>query len=137
MISVQNVHKSFGDQDVLKGISADFEAGQCNLIIGRSGSGKTVLIKCMVGLLTPEIGHIYYDGKDITVMNEDQRKEQRRELGMLFQGNALFDSMTVEQNIKFPLDMFTKMTEAEKRDRVNFWLEKVNLPRSTAQFPAW
>lgn len=136
MISVQDVHKSFGDQHVLKGISAEFEAGKCNLIIGRSGSGKTVLIKCMVGLMTPEEGHIFYDGKDITQMNEDQRKMQRRELGMLFQGNALFDSMTVEQNIKFPLDMFTSMTEAEKKDRVNFWLEKVNLPGANPKFPS-
>ena len=136
MIRVENVHKSFGEQHVLKGIDAEFEAGKANLIIGRSGSGKTVLIKCMVGLLKPEEGHIYYDGVDITTMTEKELKLKRRELGMLFQGNALFDSMTVEQNIRFPLDMFTSMNDAEKLDRVNFWLEKVNLPGVNKKYPS-
>ena len=119
MIEVKDVRKAFGTQEVLKGISVLFEAGKNNLIIGKSGSGKTVLLKCIVGLLTPTDGHIFFDGKDYVAMGMNDKNEIRRELGMLFQGGALFDSLTVEENVRFPLDMFTKMPMSEKKDRVN------------------
>jgi phospholipid/cholesterol/gamma-HCH transport system ATP-binding protein len=114
MIEVIDIHKQFGEQKVLKGISSVFEDGKCNLVIGKSGSGKTVLIKTMVGLVEPDSGDVKYDGRSFTQMNKKDRTILRREIGMLFQGSALFDSMTVEENIRFPLDMFTDMTEAEK-----------------------
>ncbi|HLZ87180.1 MAG TPA: ATP-binding cassette domain-containing protein, partial [Puia sp.] len=109
---------------------------KCNLIIGTSGSGKTVLMKCLVGLFEPDSGEIVYDGKNFSEMNEEHRKELRQNIGMLFQGSALFDSMTVEQNIMFPLDMFTKNTPAEKLKRVNEVLERVNLEGANSKFPA-
>ena len=108
MIEIKNVSKSFGDKEILKNISAVMKTGMTNLIIGTSGSGKTVLQKCMVGLFEVDSGDIVFDGKDLTTMSEEQRKELRQQIGMLFQGSALFDSMTVQQNVKFPLDMFTK-----------------------------
>jgi phospholipid/cholesterol/gamma-HCH transport system ATP-binding protein len=111
MIEVNNIEKSFGTLQVLKGVSARFESGKCNLIIGKSGSGKTVFLKNMVGLLTPDVGDIMYDGRSFNNMSKQERKEIRREIGMLFQGSALFDSMTVEDNIKFTLYMFSTMTE--------------------------
>lgn len=127
MIELKNIEKSFGDRMILNDINAVMEAGKCNLIIGASGSGKTVLTKCMVDLFQPDKGEIIYDGKNITTMETDERKLLRQQIGMLFQGSALFDSMTVEQNVMFPLDMFSKQTLAQKRKRVDEVLEKVNL----------
>ncbi len=135
MIEIKNIKKSFGGTPVLKGVSATFESGKCNLIIGKSGSGKTVTLKCMVGLIEPDEGYILFDGRNTTEMDFTARKEVRKEIGMLFQGTALFDSLSVEANIKFPLDMFTKMTAEEKRDRVNFCLERVNLPNTNKKYP--
>ena len=136
MIEVRNIYKSFGEQQVLKGISSCFEDGQTNLIIGRSGSGKTVLLKCIVGLLDPTDGNVYYDGRDFTSMNFKQKQKVRTEIGMLFQGNALFDSLSVEENIRFPLDMFTNFTAKEKLDRVNFCLERVHLQNVNHKYPS-
>ncbi|HMV13953.1 MAG: ATP-binding cassette domain-containing protein [Chitinophagales bacterium] len=136
MIEVKDVHKSFGSQHVLKGVSSLFEAGKNNLIIGKSGSGKTVLLKCIVGLLNPTEGHVLFDGKDYVAMNIEQKNEIRRELGMLFQGGALFDSLTVEENVRFPLDMFTKMAMSDKKDRVNEVLKRVNLVNANAKYPS-
>lgn len=121
---------------MLNGVSARMNAGQCNLIIGSSGSGKTVLMKCLVGLFQPDSGDISYSGQSFTQMNGDQRKEIRKEIGMLFQGSALFDSMTVEENILFPLNMFTDWDSKKKRTRVNEVLERVNLNGSNKKFPA-
>ena len=136
MIELKNVHKSFDDQHVLKGISTEFEAGQTNLVIGASGSGKSVLMKSMVGLLTPESGQILYDNRDFHQLDYKQIRQVRREIGMLFQGNALFDSSTVQENIEFPLKMFTDMTPAERRERVDFCLEQVHLEGINNKFPA-
>ncbi|MCS6934659.1 MAG: ATP-binding cassette domain-containing protein [Chitinophagales bacterium] len=135
MIEIKNITKSFGKQQVLKGVSAVFDTGKCNLIIGKSGSGKTVTLKCMVGLFEPDSGSIEFDGRNITAMNFKERKEVRREIGMLFQGTALFDSMTVEENVRFPLDMFTSQSESEKRDRVNFCLKRVNMENTNKKYP--
>lgn len=121
---------------MLRGIDATFEPGKISLIIGGSGSGKSTLLKCMVGLHTPEQGKVLYDGKDFTRMNFEERIPIRKEIGMLFQNSALFDSMTVEQNIIFPLDMFTDMSRAEKIDRANFCLERVNLAGRNKLYPA-
>ena len=136
MIEVQNIHKTFGDNHVLRGISAEFKEGMCNLIIGGSGSGKTTLLKCMVGLHEPEQGSVIYDGRDFTRMNFQTRIDIRTEIGMLFQGSALFDSMTVEENIMFPINMFTEQHRKEKLDRVNFCLERVNLAGKNKLYPA-
>lgn len=136
MIEIKNISKSFGDKQILNNVSAVMETGLTNLIIGTSGSGKTVLQKCMVGLFEVDKGEIVFDGKDLTTMVEEERKELRQQIGMLFQGSALFDSMTVEQNIKFPLDMFTKWTYAKKIDRVNDVLERVNLKGTNRKYPA-
>lgn len=136
MIEVINVNKTFGDNQVLKDVSTSFEKGKVNLIIGQSGQGKSVLAKCVVGLHEVDSGQILYDGRDFTKMDRLQRKEIRQEIGMLFQGSALFDSMTVEQNIMFPLTMFTKMTRKEMQDRVDFCLERVNLAGRNKLFPA-
>lgn len=127
MIEVQNISKSFGDIQVLDDISVKFERGKNNLIIGASGSGKSVLTKCIVGLHIPDEGRVLYDGRDLTHMKFRQRKEIRREIGMLFQGTALFDSMTVEENVKFPLKMHSQQSEKEMIERVNFCLDQVNL----------
>ena len=135
MIEIKNIKKNFGSQQVLKCISASFENGKCNLIIGKSGSGKTVTLKCMVGLFEPDEGTILYDGRNITDMDFHARKDIRREIGMLFQGTALFDSLTVEENVQFPLDMFTNQTTAEKLERVNFCLGRVNLPNTNKKYP--
>jgi phospholipid/cholesterol/gamma-HCH transport system ATP-binding protein len=136
MIEVKNIKKGFGDKTVINDVSAVFQTGKCNLIIGTSGSGKTVLMKCLVGLFEPDSGEITYDGQNFSEMNTDQRSALRQQIGMLFQGSALFDSMTVEQNVKFPLDMFTKSSEAEKLKRVNEVLDRVNLKDTNAKFPA-
>lgn len=135
MIEIKNIKKNFGSQQVLKGISASFESGKCNLIIGKSGSGKTVTLKCMVGLFEPDEGTILYDDRNITDMDFHARKDIRREIGMLFQGTALFDSLTVEENVQFPLDMFTNQSAAEKLERVNFCLGRVNLPNTNKKYP--
>lgn len=136
MIEIKDIYKSFGENEVLKGISGKFEEGITNLIIGGSGSGKTTLLKCMIGLHQPDQGTVYYDGREFTQLNFEQRIEIRKEIGMLFQGSALFDSMTVEENIMFPLNMFTEQTHSEKLDRVNFCLERVNLEGKNKLFPA-
>lgn len=136
MIEVRNIDKSFGDNHVLHDISATFDKGQVNLIIGQSGQGKSVLTKCIVGLHQPDNGDVIYGGKDFTKMDRRQKVDVRKEIGMLFQGSALFDSMTVEENIMFPLTMFTNMTRKEKLDRVNFCLDRVNLEGRNGLFPA-
>src|SRR5437762_3210022 len=128
MIEIRDVKKSFGEKEVLRGISGIFERGKTSLVIGTSGSGKTVLMKCMVGLMQPSSGNILYNGSiDFVNLDEKDKKEIRKEIGMLFQGAALFDSMTVQQNIMFPLNMFTSQTLREKLKQVNFCLERVNL----------
>lgn len=136
MIEVRNIHKIFGTHHVLDGISAEFLPGKTNLIIGGSGSGKTTLLKCMVGLHEPNKGKVVYDGRDFTDMDFEERISIRKEIGMLFQGAALFDSMTVEENILFPLNMFTTQSLREKKDRANFCLERVNLAGKNALYPA-
>ena len=136
MIEARGINKQFGEHQVLKNVTCSFEKGKTNLIIGQSGSGKTVLMKCLVGLFEVDQGMVVYDGRDFTKMNFGQRKEHRREIGMLLQGGALFDSMTVEENIMFPLNMFTKQTLTEKRDRVNFVLQRVNLPEAGRLMPS-
>jgi phospholipid/cholesterol/gamma-HCH transport system ATP-binding protein len=136
MIELRNIKKGFGDKEILKGISAVLETGKTNLIIGTSGSGKTVLQKCLVGLFEADEGEILYDGQNFSTMNEEERKELRQQIGMLFQGSALFDSMTVERNVKFPLDMFTKWDHKKKVDRVNEVLERVNLKDTNRKYPS-
>lgn len=136
MIEVQNINKTFGDKHVLKGISTTFDQGKVNLIIGQSGSGKSVLTKCVIGLFHPDTGKVFFNGRDFTEMDRNSKKEVRKEIGMLFQGSALFDSMTVEENVMFPLTMFTNMTKEEKLDRVNFCLSRVNLNNTNHLFPS-
>jgi phospholipid/cholesterol/gamma-HCH transport system ATP-binding protein len=136
MIEVKNVVKSFGEKTILNDVNAVMEAGKCNLIIGTSGSGKTVLMKCMVGLFEVDGGEILYSGNRFSGIEDEARKEIRKQIGMLFQGSALFDSMTVEQNVTFPLDMFGTMSAAEKKRRVDEVLERVNLKDAHKKFPA-
>ena len=136
MIEINTISKSFANQKVLSDISAVFETGKVNLIIGESGKGKSVLAKCMVGLLEVDSGQVLFDGRDFIAMDREGRTTLREEIGMLFQGAALFDSMTVEDNIMFPLSMFTNMTKAEKLARVNFCLERVNLSGRNDLFPS-
>src|SRR5258707_2368855 len=136
MIEVKNIQKGFADKTVIENVSAVMKSGQCNLIIGASGSGKTVLMKCMVGLFEPDGGDVLYSGSDFTAMDNDAKTEIRKEIGMLFQGSALFDSLTVEKNIMFPLNMFTDWTYQKKRDRVNEVLDRVNLKDTNKKFPA-
>lgn len=136
MIEVKNVTKSFDGKTILHNINAEFYNGKTNLIIGQSGSGKTVLVKSIIGLVTPEEGEVLYDGRDFLKMTPLQKKDLRTELGMLFQGSALFDNETVLGNVMFPLKMFSKMTNAEMRDRAQFCLERVNLKGADNKFPA-
>ena len=136
MIEIKNVKKSFGEKMVLQDVSFTMEAGKTNLIIGTSGSGKTVLMKIMIGLFSPDAGEVLYEGKDITRMDTKQLKEIRRSVGMLFQGSALFDSKNVEENVMFPLDMFTNDSEGDKLKRVNEVLERVNLKDVNRKFPS-
>jgi len=136
MIEVIGLNKSFGKAQVLHDINTSFDQGKVNLIIGQSGQGKSVLAKCIVGLHTPESGQILFDGRDFLEMSRTERTEIRKEIGMLFQGSALFDSMTVEQNVMFPLSMFTKMTKKEMLDRANFCLDRVNLIDKNKLLPA-
>lgn len=135
MIEARNISKSFGDNQVLKNISVQFEKGKTNLIIGKSGSGKTVLMKCLVGLHEVDKGHVLFDERNFSEMNFSERKSIRKEIGMLFQGGALFDSMTVEENVMFPLTMYTNKTPEEKKERVNFCLEWVNLDKANKLYP--
>jgi phospholipid/cholesterol/gamma-HCH transport system ATP-binding protein len=136
MIRAENIRKKFSEQEVLKGISATFESGKTNLIIGRSGAGKTVLLKILVGLIEPTSGNVWYDNVNYTQLDKKDVRNIRMQVGMLFQGSALFDSMSIEQNIRFPLDMFTTMTKKEKDDQVNFCLERVNLTGVNTKFPS-
>lgn len=136
MIRVENICKSFNGNVVLENISHEFLPGKTNLVIGRSGSGKTVLLKILVGLLQPGSGKVWYENIDFSSLDKKEVRTLRMEVGMLFQGSALFDSMTVEQNIRFPLDMFTNWTTKEKLDRVNYCLERVNLTGVNNKFPS-
>lgn len=136
MIEVRNVRKSFGDKEILKDVSFTMYTGKTNLIIGASGSGKTVMMKCMIGLIRPDQGAILYHGEDITKMDEKELIEIRRQIGMLFQGSALFDSMTVQENVMFPLNMFTQDNFKKKLERVNEVLAKVELTDANKKYPA-
>lgn len=136
MIEARHISKSFGDKQVLKDVSVTFEPGKTNLIIGQSGSGKTVLMKCVVGLFDVDSGEVDYDGRIYSAMKFKEKKEIRKELGMLFQGGALFDSLTVQENIMFPLNMFTKQSFKEKLDRVNFCLRRVDLKDANELMPS-
>jgi phospholipid/cholesterol/gamma-HCH transport system ATP-binding protein len=136
MIEVIDIHKSFGEQEVLKGVSASFHKGQTSMIIGSSGSGKTVFLKCLLGLFSPDSGDICYDNRHYRDMSLSEKRGLRKEMGMVFQGGALFDSQTIEDNIKFPLKMFTDQSEEEMRDRVNFVLNRVKLENVNQKFPA-
>lgn len=136
MVRAEKVLKTFGDQPVLKGIDFLFEEGKTNLIIGRSGAGKTVLLKILVGLQIPTSGTVWYDEVNFTALNKQEMRSIRMKIGMLFQGSALFDSLTVEENIRFPLDMFTPMSLKEKVERVNYCLERVNLAGNNKKFPS-
>lgn len=136
MIEVKDVTKSFDDRTVLHNVSATFYTGKTNLIIGQSGSGKTVLMKSLVGLMTPEHGEILFDGRNLLAMNQHQVKELRKEIGMLFQGSALFDSETVLGNVMFPLQMFTEMAYDEMVDRAQFCIDRVNLSGAEKKYPS-
>ncbi|MEL4455815.1 ABC transporter ATP-binding protein [Lutimonas vermicola] len=136
MIEVKDIHKSFGDHHILKGVSATFHKGQTSMIIGSSGSGKTVFLKCLLGLFAPEQGDICYDDRYYSKMTLSEKRELRKEIGMVFQGGALFDSETIEDNIKFPLKMFTDQTGEEMKERVNFVLNRVHLENVNDKFPA-
>lgn len=136
MIQIEHIYKSFGSNEVLKGIDATFEPGKVSLIIGGSGSGKSTLLKCMVGLHEPDKGRVLFNGQDFSKLSFEDRIPIRKEIGMLFQNSALFDSMTVEQNIIFSLDMFTEMSKSEKLDRANFCLERVNLKGRNQLYPS-
>ncbi len=136
MIETREISKSFADKLVLDKVSVSFKQGQTNLVIGQSGSGKTVLIKCLVGLFEADEGQVIYDGRSFTDMTDKHRMEIRQEVGMLFQGGALFDSKNVEENVMFPLSMFTKMSWEEKRERVNFCLKRVNLENVNKLLPS-
>jgi len=136
MIELENIKKAFGDNHVLKGISASFKPGQVNMIIGSSGTGKSVLLKCIVGLIDPDEGAVLYNDRDFIHATRDQKIEVRREIGMLFQGAALFDSKNVEENVRFPLDVLTKTPQGEKMDRVNEVLERVGLADTNKLMPS-
>jgi phospholipid/cholesterol/gamma-HCH transport system ATP-binding protein len=136
MIVVENISKSFNNETVLHNISTVFEQGKTNLIIGQSGSGKTVLVKCIIGLHEVDSGRIFYHDRDFVAMSLKEKQAIRREIGNLFQGGALFDSFTVEENVRFPLDMFSNMTAKEKQDRVDFCLDHVHLEKAHKLYPA-
>ena len=136
MIVVENLEKSFGEVQILKGISTTFEKGKTNLIIGQSGSGKTVFLKCLLGLFEPDSGTISYDGQIYSELSDSQKRDLRADMGMVFQGGALFDSMTIAENVMFPLRMFTKQAKSEMEDRVNVVLKRVNLPDAHQKMPS-
>lgn len=136
MIKVENIYKRFGDEEVLKGITTTFQKGKTNVIIGQSGSGKTVFMKCLLGLFAPEEGRIFYEDMAIQDMDKDQKSELRQKMGMLFQGGALFDSMNIEENVMFPLQMFSRNSRAEMMERVNEVLKRVNLENVNKKLPS-
>ncbi|GAL61371.1 methionine ABC transporter ATP-binding protein [Algibacter lectus] len=136
MIEVKDLQKSFGEAHILKGITTTFEKGKTNLIIGQSGSGKTVFLKCLLGLFDYEEGSIAYDGHIFSKLTEDEKRNMRAKIGMVFQGSALFDSMTIAENVMFPLQMFTKQSKSEMQDRVDFVLKRVNLPDAHNKMPS-
>jgi len=136
MIEVKNLHKSFGKAHILKGISTTFEKGKTNLIIGQSGSGKTVFLKCLLGLFEHEKGTIAYEGRIMSELTPNEKRDLRAQIGMVFQGSALFDSMTIAENVMFPLRMFTKQSKREMEDRVDFVLKRVNLPNAHNKMPS-
>lgn len=136
MIEINNIHKSFNGRVVLDGISGKFSKGETTLVIGASGTGKSVLLKCMLDLISPEQGSVKYDGREFLKINEEDRKDIRRDMGVLFQGGALFDSKTVTENIRFPLDMLTEMSNSEKKDRIEFCLQKVGLEGTGLRMPS-
>ncbi|MGB1323492.1 MAG: ABC transporter ATP-binding protein [Flavobacteriaceae bacterium] len=136
MIKVTDLHKSFGNVEVLKGISTTFEQGKTNLIIGQSGSGKTVFLKCLLGLFDYNEGSIDYDDQKFTKLSEDQKRNLRSKIGMVFQGSALFDSMTIAENVMFPLRMFANLSESEMQDRANIVLKRVNLDNAQHKMPS-
>ncbi|KAB7730454.1 ATP-binding cassette domain-containing protein [Rudanella paleaurantiibacter] len=136
MIQIKNISKTFGDRKVLDDISATFKPGNTSLIIGGSGTGKSVLLKCMIGLVTPEQGEVLYDGRDFLKGDEETVKAIRREMGVLFQGSALFDSKNVIDNVRFPLEMLTDMSESEKEDRAQFCLQRVGLEQAATRMPS-
>mgnify|MGYP000029431404 FL=1 len=136
MIEVKNLHKSFGDTHILKGITTTFEKGKTNLIIGQSGSGKTVFLKCLLGLFDYEKGSIAYEGEIFSQLSDDEKRNMRAKIGMVFQGSALFDSMTIAENVMFPLQMFTKQSKSEMQDRADFVLKRVNLPDAHNKMPS-
>lgn len=136
MIEVNDIYKSFGDTHVLKGISTVFDKGKTNLVIGQSGSGKTVFLKCLLGLFSPDKGTISHDGKIYSQLSAKDQRNLRQDMGMVFQGNALFDSLTVEGNVMFPLEMFTKQSQSEMQDRADFVLKRVNLIDAHKKYPS-
>ena len=136
MIEVENIHKSFGDNKVLKGIFTSFEKGKTSLIIGQSGSGKTVFLKCLLGLFNLDAGNILYDQDNYANLTLKKKRKLREKMGMVFQGSALFDSMDVADNVRFPLDMFTKQTDEEKKERVHSVLKRVNIVNAESKFPS-
>lgn len=136
MIEVKQLHKSFGNTEVLKGISTSFDKGKTNLIIGQSGSGKTVFMKCLLGLIEPDSGTICYNNQVYSELNPSEQRNLRQEMGMVFQGSALFDSMTVAGNVMFPLEMFTRQAQSEMQDRVDLVLKRVNLIDAHHKFPS-
>ena len=136
MITVKHISKSFSDVQILKDISFVFETGKTNLIIGKSGSGKSVLTKCMVGLYEPDHGDILFDDRNLSELKPKERKQLRREIGMLFQASALFDSLSVEENVAFPIKMFTKMSKEEIDERVNFCLNRVDIINKNQLYPS-
>ncbi|MEJ6793294.1 MAG: ATP-binding cassette domain-containing protein [Lacinutrix sp.] len=136
MIEVKNLHKSFGEAHILKGISQTFHQGKTNLIIGQSGSGKSVFLKCLLGLYDYEEGNIEYNGEVFANLSEDKKRDMRAKIGMVFQGSALFDSLTIEENVMFPLRMFTKLSKDEMRDRANIVLKRVNLEDAHKKMPS-
>jgi phospholipid/cholesterol/gamma-HCH transport system ATP-binding protein len=136
MIEIKNISKTFKDRVVLDDVSGIFKKGDTSLVIGASGTGKSVLLKCMLDLVSPEIGQVYYDGRGFLGIDEKERKDIRRDMGVLFQGGALFDSKTVQQNVQFPLDMLTTMPENQKKDRVEFCLHKVGLDGTGQRMPS-
>ena len=136
MLEVNDIHKSFGDNKVLKGITTSFERGKTSVVIGQSGSGKTVMMKCMLGLFIPEVGEISYDGRIFKNMKEEERRDIRKDIGMVFQGSALYDFMTVEENVMFPLKMFTDRSKSEMLERVNTVLDRVELEDTNHLLPS-
>jgi phospholipid/cholesterol/gamma-HCH transport system ATP-binding protein len=136
LIEIKDINKSFGDRHVVKGVNFNFLPGKTNLIIGESGCGKTTILKLMVGLHEVDSGDVVFDGENFPKLNADGKQEIRKKIGMLFQGGALFDSQTVEENVRFPLDMFTSLSKAEKQDRVNFCLQRVKLEGRNKLYPA-